>query len=411
MAVVAHAEVTAYRLARRALPHLIPQVLWYSGDNENVENHQEEGHRWAIIEYIGPSSPTSNNDDELATFWTKRMIKVRPEFGFDEPHPRWGRLPIPDCLHYARLLLDQVIVPLHKYCWDHQQELSQSSSPCRFLCDGKDAKSGNFYYTYSHMVDIYQAAWVDLHTASVATTKETLNNGSSFFQMAVSTLQKCIQQLTHYRIDVPDNATVPPTPVLVHMDLQPQNLLWNRQAQSVLMENSGSNESSFHWYVKGVLDWEDAAWADPRFELMLLARKVCANRVQANEVWAHYQNKFPQLLLGPIDPWLHLETVHSLTTLLLQFTNTSAGRSPWEGPSDLRGKIEREFARLVQRGWDFCEPVAAKVLTNEQRQEDYEYGEFPVLGYPSETPTPMPPNPLVPDHHSVTSDITSDPGY
>jgi hypothetical protein len=35
-----------------------------------------------------------------------------------------------------------------------------------------------------------------------------------------------------------------------------------------------------------VLDWEEAADGDPRFEPLLLGRKLCANEEQARTVWA-----------------------------------------------------------------------------------------------------------------------------
>ena len=140
--------------------------------------------------------------------------------------------------------------------------------------------------------------------------------------------------------------------------------------------------------VFSVLDWEDAAWADPRFDLILLCRKVCANRDQANILWSNYARslttmskdnggdggsgndssstdegcsntssirskpdgstkKSSQLKLGPIEPWLRLETIHSITAMLMQSMDfLKGGRSPWESKHDLWGKLQREFSRL-----------------------------------------------------------------
>ena len=53
--------------------------------------------------------------------------------------------------------------------------------------------------------------------------------------------------------------------------------------------------------------------------------------------------------IGPIDPWLKLETVHSLITLSMQGLNLG-GRSPWEGRPELWKKIIRELKRLVDLG-------------------------------------------------------------
>eukprot|EP00970_Alexandrium_tamarense_P013491 scaffold3435_cov249-Alexandrium_tamarense.AAC.3 len=62
--------------------------------------------------------------------------------------------------------------------------------------------------------------------------------------------------------------------------------------------------------------------------------------------------------IGPLEPWLKLETVHSLCTLMLQGTDLlGGGRNPWETKPDLWGKIDRERQRLVNMGWSFCEKL------------------------------------------------------
>ena len=112
--------------------------------------------------------------------------------------------------------------------------------------------------------------------------------------------------------------------------------------------------------ISSVLDWEEAAYADPRFELLMLCRKVCANREQAEVVWNTYEQEYNSgdnnktLKLGPLQPWLELETVHSISTLLMQSMDLlGGGRSPWESKPDLWGKIEREIQRLEQQyGWE-----------------------------------------------------------
>jgi hypothetical protein len=97
------------------------------------------------------------------------------------------------------------------------------------------------------------------------------------------------------------------------------------------------------------LDWEDAAIADPRFELLLLGRKVCANREQAEELWKLYSSSHhttTPIAIGPLGPWLQLETIHSIVTLLLQSMDLlDGGRNPWETTKDLWSKLQREFAR------------------------------------------------------------------
>jgi len=168
------------------------------------------------------------------------------------------------------------------------------------------------------------------------------------------------------------------------------------------LEEREEDHSKIEPKVLSVFDWEDAAWADPRFDLILLCRKVCANRNQANVLWSEYANAMLVLkkamtnddhdynhdydgggdednknndelvdkegctnsntmgcstsseyhltkknFIGPIKPWLQLETVHSITTMLLQSTDLlGGGRNPWETKNDLWGKLQRELTRL-----------------------------------------------------------------
>ena len=155
-------------------------------------------------------------------------------------------------------------------------------------------------------------------------------------------------------------------PVLVHMDLQPQNIFLAR----IRRHNETSTVpdtvlSTQDMVVRSVLDWEDSSIADPRFDLLMMCRKICANRDQADTLWKAYQQAYGKdntilssggvpdsdgtsvIDLGPIEPWLQLETVHSLITLLLQSMDLlGGGRNPWEAKKDLWGKLEREFHRL-----------------------------------------------------------------
>ena len=41
------------------------------------------------------------------------MVKVRHEFGFDEPHPRHGRVCVEESLEYAVHVLNVLVLPLH----------------------------------------------------------------------------------------------------------------------------------------------------------------------------------------------------------------------------------------------------------------------------------------------------------
>ena len=204
--------------------------------------------------------------------------------------------------------------------------------------------------SYESMIPVYQRAYQTLKEAErrglqASDTNVLSNQELEQWNKVMELLDRAINDIlpANARNHVPP--LLPPFPttgVLVHLDLQSQNLLFRHNSQ-----------------VSSVLDWEDAALADPRFELLLLGRKVCANREQAEQVWSRYSNAVLQqpsppsqgkgagaATLGPLRPWLQLETVHSLLTLLLQSTDLlNGGRNPWESSRDLRGKIQREMTR------------------------------------------------------------------
>jgi Phosphotransferase enzyme family len=304
---LARSEVAGYRIARRCLGQSIriPEVL-----------HFDRTDLWAVLEHVG-------DIESLDDAWTAGMIKTRMEFGFLEPHPRWGRVPVDEAVEYALTVLRSVTLPLHRW----MNDVDHSTIPD--IEDLSGWKEGG--YTFAFMIKIYRNAYKHMENALEKVSVE--QSTDLRLSRELTLLQMTIQQLEQdaLRLDPP---SLPP--VLWHMDCQPQNLLFARSQAGRPLK------------IASVLDWEEAAYADPRFELLLLGRKVCANRAQADKIWKVYQEELPQLKLGPIEPWLKLETVHSLTTLLLQSMDLlGGGRSPWETKPDLRGKIERESRRLV----------------------------------------------------------------
>ena len=335
-------EVTAYRLARNALADqdvlCIPRVLHFcNGENSDNVVAKRSQYPWAVLEYVGAQQRAMED-----TTWADGMIPVRLEFGFDEPHPRWGRLPVDQCLIYAQIVLETVIVPLHKkhrvepasrfVGLEMPQRIRTQNSNKNHVVGVPSAIRG---FRYMDMIQIYQEKY------KVALQRNHKNDDR--LQQALSLLEKAIVQLEQeaaaFGLDKSDDDNNVLPCVLCHMDFQPQNLLFAQKDDSTVRLS--------------VLDWEEAAYADPRFELLLLCRKVVANRTQADQLWESYQNGM-SCQLGPIDPWLRLETVHSITTLLLQAC-VGGGRSPWEAKPDLWGKIDREFQRLAaHRGWSHC---------------------------------------------------------
>ena len=415
---LAQSEVAGYRIARLAFTRngdgdqlgpttnsaYIPRVLEYceSGTKDSETEHGVTVSRycWAIIEYVGPHSAlfchgdvetVANDvcchyDDSFVT----GMVKTRSEFGFDEPHPRWGRVPVEFALDYALMILRDVMIPLHCQTsillldqqhlggkgydrWDHKPDqkapkfqdmvklykysLQRRIRPVwisKYQHQGKQGRDEERNEKMESIINHLEQALNDMETYTSNTHRVCgiSSNGTSN------------TRLSHNKNPIP--WTIPPLdPVLVHMDLQPQNILLarrrkhndniccNMQSESVL--------STGDMVVQSVLDWEDSATADPRFDLLMVCRKVCANREQADILWKEYQkmrmasvdtSDSQVLELGPIEPWLQLETAHSLITLLLQSMDLlGGGRNPWETKKDLWGKLEREFNRLKQHSF------------------------------------------------------------
>ena len=292
------------------------------------------------------------------------MVKTRREFGFDEPHPRHGRVRSDECLDYATMILRDVVMPIQGYffaLWHDTTNDKHVSETLRFVgCFRADSKQANQTprpFQYQDMLVVCRHALNRLSKANMGTNEAAKNDGK--MDLLLRTLDKCLSALS---CEWKDTGGQPPPlpPVLCHMDLQPQNLAFKRDQECNIRKCR----------VASVMDWEEACYADPRFEILLICRKVLANREQAESLWQAYSVFIQQLskslslksptkvhwTIGDIEPWLKLETVHSLCTLSLQAGDLlGVGRSPWETKQDLWGKIERERQRLVQMGWIFCD--------------------------------------------------------
>ncbi len=331
---LAQTELLGYQYAREALKErgvTVPGVVF-------SQIPSKDWNPWAILEYVGPDSIYLDSTI-LDSTWIETMVSVRHEFGFDEPHPRWGRVPESQALEYATLVLDQVIIPLHLG--------SRGIDAIRIMESEKNSSlstSNSFgcCYTYGSMITLCQQAYQKItKRLAAAHYHHELDICPEDYQRwncAMALLQDAVYDILPLNNSMIQVLQSPlPSMVLVHMDLQPQNLLFSRQA------NCDVTHSSFD--VSSVLDWEDAAIADPRFELLLLGRKVCANREQAEQVWKQYTDK-TNGDIGPLKPWLQLEMTHSILTMLLQSMDLlNGGRKPWETMKDLWGKLEREMAR------------------------------------------------------------------
>ena len=409
---MAKAEVAGYRLAKLAMSHYsqqhnnnnkkrkicahVPDVLYFSHDENDTE-----GAPWALFSYFGDckegldedgneernidinivnnttlkwdlknaisvaktsqsSSSLQHNHLVECKHYPSTMTKIRHEFGFDEPHPRHGRVPIDECSDYAHMILRDVVLPVQFSFFEWSSSSSSSSlqpsvndvewkdSLCVLAVDSQASKS----FQYQDMIAVYRLAQQRLSAAKKNATVDD-ERMDALLQM----MYECVSALEH-EWDGHDGRHPPPLPaVICHMDLQPQNLtFWHDRNGN---DNGNINvHVSKHCSVASVVDFEEAAYADPRFEVLLICRKVLANLEQAEGLWKSYSSSVKLQTtwdVGPIEPWLRLETVHSLFTLLLQANNLlGGGRNPWETKPDLWGKIDRERRRLVRMGWSFC---------------------------------------------------------
>jgi hypothetical protein len=419
---MARAEVAGYRLAKWAIHKsqqhcdkkrrkttrlYIPDVLYFSHDgNDNLDT---DGAPWALLSYHGDCQKGRNSDEHdkgtnidinillnsslnwdllnatsavvkttqsfasleesnhfiECKHYPSSMTKFRHEFGFDEPHPRHGRVPIDDCLEYAQMILREVVLPIQFsfFEWSLSSSSSLLSSSdgstaemlrihlCALGVDRQTAKP----YHYHDMVPLYRLALQRLSTAQQNSVRVDDERMDVLLQM----MKECVDTLESHEWDVHDGRHPPfLPPVLCHMDLQPQNLTFFHDRKCDENHQYGNVHVSKHCSIASVMDFEEAAYADPRFEVLLICRKVLANIDQAQELWKSYSTHVKLRTMwdvGPIEPWLRLETVHSLLTLMLQANDLlGCGRHPWETKPDLWGKIDRERRRLVAMGWSFC---------------------------------------------------------
>ena len=380
---MAKAEVDGYRLSRLALKdsdsHVqIAEVLYFSHDERcptalniaSSSSSYENGERkdrndfiepWAVLSYYSDSDATVIRDlnQKPCYHYPTTMIKTRYEFGFDEPHPRHGRVPINESLDYVKLILRDFVYPLQSYFFLNDMDGLERELTSLSWVDSTNSTTQPFQYL--DMVSLYSSALNSIRNSTNFNSKD--EKTTSMLDM----LKKCVTMLQD-EWDQLSSSALPA--VLCHMDLQPQNLAFSHANKQHDTTNGCTTHDPDACHVAAVMDWEEACYADPRFELILLCRKVLANRVQAEIIWQSYSDKIQSWryelmtkhrrhvdwMVGPIEPWLKLECVHSLCTLFFQFLDRfGGGRSPWETKTDLLCKIDRERQRLVTMGWTFCD--------------------------------------------------------
>lgn len=368
---IARAEVAGYRVARRLIcdggdgskekRDMIPQVLYFSHDISDVSDDANYAYQteeiWGLFAYVGEGSASFRQTSRIHEGnFANQMVKVRHEFGFDEPHPRHGRVVEEHCLAYALKIIDQVIIPLHD-CAHRQSSQGHSLifSEREQVLLGVDGRSRR-PFSFGYMLDLYEGASVKMgeHIISLQMNSNETNKlcGASQyrFDRLVGAIQSGSKELRGEVVAT--QTTVPFT--LVHCDLQPQNLIFWRRDQT--FDDFSEKTHSYVPNIACILDWEEAALADLRFELLLVCRKVCASMEQATSVWNYYREATlsrHQLDIGSLEPWLKLEGLHSITTMAMQAL-LGGGRGPWEKKSDLICKIDRELLRLVSLGMISC---------------------------------------------------------
>uniref|UniRef100_A0A7S1BSL3 Aminoglycoside phosphotransferase domain-containing protein n=1 Tax=Corethron hystrix TaxID=216773 RepID=A0A7S1BSL3_9STRA len=341
--VVARAEVAGYRLAHKALSRddaatavVVPSVLHFSPGEETdclLENVDGTSLPWALLTYVGSGSAafgTGRRHDGGS--FVRSMVKIRREYGYDEPHMRHGRVDEGRAADYARKVVRDVVLPIHSY---YLGEVKRRE-------DGNVALLGHTK-TYAKMVKLYTEVLSGLRQ-QVTTQNEAFHDAKRTYILAI--LQIMGTGIDQLKIHA--ESLSPLGPVLCHGDMQPQNLMfWTSDTGDKARRGSKTIPN-----VACVLDWEEAGWADPRFELVLICRKICSDRNQADIIWKAYGDVLLELHntdIGSIDPWLKMEGVHSVLTEISKVVKVTYKRNV-----ALEGKIERELYRLGNLGWTFC---------------------------------------------------------
>jgi len=354
---LANAEVAGYKLARTAF-HLyhkqevvkvcdqdfpricIPEVLLFEKGGGCDPNNNP----WAIFSYVKDlniiSEGISSHDWKFCDKFIHNMVKIRKEFGFDEPHPRHGRVCVEHALEYALNVLESAIIPMHTIFFD----IKNNSTNELLLKELHALNANNFRcsgnaISYLDMVQLYQEKICQIRRKRTSECQSQTDKSG----LLIISIEGFIDKLVSEAQSV-EEFKLPS--VVCHLDLQPQNMI-------LCISNSATSTIP---RITSILDWEESCYADPRFELLLMCRKVVANRKQADALWGYYSKHLSDqfhLKVGPIDPWLRLESVHNLLGMCMQGMDLlEGGRNPWEEKSDLFNKIQCEMQRLQYGlGW------------------------------------------------------------
>ena len=353
---LANSEVFGYQLAyqafeqyynqyeskdRPAVQICIPKLLYYQNDCQDAP--------WAVFSFVKDMELAQHycdNDLRKDLYFDNKlitdMVKVRKEFGFDEAHPRHGRVAIEDALDYAMQVLETAIFPLHTIFYQSCDISKQNESFKRRIkmLNANNFIGSNAPIRYIDMVELYQEKLSEISSH--------MDIDSSLKQDEITSMIKTLQSFVQRLLVESKKVEKFPLPsVLCHLDLQPQNM--------ILLSNERHCKKIPQ--IFSILDWEESCFADPRFELLLICRKVVANRQQADCIWKSYGkfiNDYFHLEIGSLDSWLRLESVHSLLGMCMQSMDLlEGGRNPWEEKPDLVAKLKRELHRLeIDLGWD-----------------------------------------------------------
>jgi hypothetical protein len=135
---------------------------------------------WAILEYVGehstlyhphgidgqdrvlsnpPTTPPSPPPQQLYfdTTHVDSMIPIRMEYGYNETHLRWGRLPIELCIPYTTYILRSFIVPLHSYYLrtENENTILVSHQSEQLVANQQQAP----IYYYKAMMELYRTKY------------------------------------------------------------------------------------------------------------------------------------------------------------------------------------------------------------------------------------------------------------
>ncbi|GMI45001.1 hypothetical protein TrCOL_g9319 [Triparma columacea] len=284
------------------------------------------------------------------------MIPDRVEFGFLEPHPRHGRLEPRDCLGYCCMVLEGYFYRVCKGAWKEgggKGEVNPRDVVGRVEKVMKEVEGRGVGGGRAEEVKRMAS---ELGRDYFAGVEEWRGGGEEGANDGGERSEKTVPYLP---------------PVVVHCDLQPQNLCLGtaqdvggerREGTWTRREDNDTTTTTTTYFIEGVVDYEEARFADPRFELMFMCRRVCCDLEQASIVWGMFSefSKGEGWEVGGLEGWMKLECLVTLAGCVVRGSGMGEEWIKKEGRGEGRQDQEeewRKYEREIER-WGMFQAVS-----------------------------------------------------